>query len=173
MIGAIVGALTSIVTQAISGEDINWKAVGISAASGAISGAITAACPCMGPVATGIVQGSLSAATYAATEKFAYGRDPSLKDVIITGVVSGVMARGAKFLAQKAGMVQCFIAGTLVAAKSGLQPIETIQAGDYVWATDSETGQTELKQVVQTFRNEANAMEHFHDRSNHFFHMFY
>ena len=160
LIGAIAGALTSIVTQAISGEDINWKAVGISAASGAISGAITAACPCMGPIATGIVQGSLSAATYAATEKIAYGRDPSLKDVIVTGVVSGVMAGGAKFLAQKAGVVQCFIAGTLVAAKSGLQPIETIQTGDYVWATDPETGQTELKQVVQTFKNEANELVH-------------
>jgi hypothetical protein len=134
--------------------------VGISAASGAISGAITAACPCMGPIATGLVQGSLSAATYAATEKFAYGRDPSVKDVIVTGVVSGVMAGGMKFLAQEAGAVQCFVAGTLVAAKPGLIPIENIQPGDLVWATDPDTGETALKRVVRTFKNESEELVH-------------
>ena len=44
--------------------------------------------------------------------------------------------------------------GTLVATKSGLVPIEDIQPGDLVWATDEETGETALKEVVQTFRNE-------------------
>ena len=159
-IGAIGGAISSIVSQAISGEDINWKAVGISAASGAISGAITAACPCMGPIATGLVQGSLSAATYAATEKIAYGRDPTVKDTLRVGITSGVMAGGMKFLAQEAGLVQCFIAGTLVAAKSGLLPIEDIQPGDLVWATDPDTGETTLKTVVRTFINESEELVH-------------
>ena len=159
-IGAIGGAISSIVSQAISGEDINWKAVGISAASGAISGAITAACPCMGPIATGLVQGSLSAATYAATEKIAYGRDPTVEDTLRVGITSGVMAGGMKFLAQEAGFVQCFVAGTLVSAKSGLLPIEDIQPGDLVWATDPDTGDTALKTVVRTFRNGSEELVH-------------
>ena len=159
-IGAVAGAISSIVSQAVSGQSINWKAVGISAASGAISGAVTAACPCMGPVATGVVQGGLSAATYAATEKIAYGRDPSIADTLMVGVTSGVMAGGMKYVAQEMGWVQCFIAGTLVAAKQGQIPIEQIEAGDLVWATDPETGETTLKQVVRTFKNESEELVH-------------
>ena len=50
--------------------------------------------------------------------------------------------------------------GTLVATKSGLVPIEDIQPGDLVWATDEETGETALKEVVQTFRNETEEWVH-------------
>ena len=41
-----------------------------------------------------------------------------------------------------------------MATQSGLVPIEDIQPGDLVWAHDPETGETALKPVVQTFRNE-------------------
>lgn len=61
------------------------------------------------------------------------------------------MAGGTQFIGQKLGLIHCFIEGTLVATKTGLVPIEDIQAGDYVWATDEETGETALKEVVQTF----------------------
>ena len=54
----------------------------------------------------------------------------------------------------------CFVAGTLVITDSGYVPIEEIQAGDKVWATDPETGQTELKEVVQTFEREATELVH-------------
>ncbi len=160
VVGAIGGAVSSVVSQALSGEEINWKAVGISAASGAVSGAVTAAFPCMSPVLTGVVQGGISAATYAATEKIAYGRDPSLKDVIEVGVTSGVMAGGMQYVGQELGFVQCFIAGTLVSTKAGLVPIEEIQPGDLVWASDPETGETALKEVVQLFRNETEEWIH-------------
>ena len=109
---------------------------------------------------TGVVQGTVSAATYAATEKIAYGRNPSLKETLKVGITSGVMAGGMQFVGQKLGMIQCFIAGTLVATKSGLVPIEDIQPGDLVWATDEETGETALKEVVQTFRNETEEWVH-------------
>ena len=109
---------------------------------------------------TGVVQGTVSAATYAATEKIAYGRNPSLKETLKVGITSGVMAGGIQFVGQKLGMIQCFIAGTLVATKSGLVPIEDIQPGDLVWATDEETGETALKEVVQTFRNETEEWVH-------------
>lgn len=160
VVGAIGGAVSSIVSQAVSGEKINWKAVGISAAGGAVSGAITAACPCMAPALTGVVQGTISAATYAATEKIAYGRNPSLKETLKVGITSGVMAGGMQFVGQKLGVIQCFIAGTLVATKNGLVPIEDIQPGDLVWATDEETGETALKEVVQLFRNETEEWVH-------------
>ena len=114
----------------------------------------------MAPALVGLVQGSISAATYAATEKIAYGRNPSITDTLIVGVTSGVMAGGMQFVGQKLGMIQCLIAGTLVATKSGLVPIEDIQPGDLVWATDEETGETALKEVVQTFRNETEEWVH-------------
>jgi len=107
----------------------------------------------MAPALADVVQGSISAATYAATEKIAYGRNPSLKETLKVGVSSGLMAGGTQFIGQKLGVIQCFIAGTLVATKSGLVPIEDIKPGDLVWATDEETGKTELKEVVQLFRN--------------------
>ena len=54
----------------------------------------------------------------------------------------------------------CFVAGTLVLTAIGHEAIEKIEAGDWVWATDPETGETELKQVVQTFRNETKELVH-------------
>ena len=47
-----------------------------------------------------------------------------------------------------------------MATKSGLVPIEDIQLGDLVWAYDPETGETALKPVVQTFRNETTEWIH-------------
>ena len=70
------------------------------------------------------------------------------------------MAGGMKYVAQELGLVQCFVAGTLVAGKSGLVPIEQIQAGDFVWASDPDTGETDLKRVVQTFINESSELVH-------------
>ena len=87
-------------------------------------------------------------------------RNPSLKETLKVGITSGVMAGGMQFVGQKLGMIQCFIAGTLVATKSGLVPIEDIQPGDLVWATDEETAETALKEVVQIFRNETEEWVH-------------
>ena len=54
----------------------------------------------------------------------------------------------------------CFIAGTLIAIECGRIAIESIEVGDYVWATDPDTNETELKQVVNVFRNEATELVH-------------
>ena len=48
----------------------------------------------------------------------------------------------------------------MIATAVGHIAIEAIEAGDWVWATNSETGETELKQVVQTFVNEASELVH-------------
>ena len=54
----------------------------------------------------------------------------------------------------------CFVAGTMVLASGGYVAIETIEAGDYVWASNPETGEVAMKQVVQTFVNEATELVH-------------
>jgi hypothetical protein len=48
----------------------------------------------------------------------------------------------------------------LIATAVGHIAIEAIEAGDWVWATNPETGETELKQVVQTFVKEASEFVH-------------
>jgi len=54
----------------------------------------------------------------------------------------------------------CFVAGTLVYTEEGNIPIEDIEIGDYVWATDPETGELELKQVLNLFRNVTEELTH-------------
>ena len=43
---------------------------------------------------------------------------------------------------------QCFTGDTLVFTEDGLRSIEEIQAGDYVWSENTETGEKELKRVT-------------------------
>lgn len=54
----------------------------------------------------------------------------------------------------------CFVAGTMVLTADGSQAIETIEAGDYVWAWDEETKTVALKQVVETYVNETTELIH-------------
>ena len=114
----------------------------------------------MGAIATGVVEGTISAASYAATETLAYGRDVSFGDVLKVGLNNGIMAGCMKDIMQSIGLCNCFIAGTLVATETGYVTIENIKAGDLVWAHDPETGETALKPVVQTFRNETTEWIH-------------
>lgn len=67
----------------------------------------------------------------------------------ITGAIEGAMTSP-----------YCFIAGTIVLAGVGKVAIETIQAGDYVWAWDEETGDVRLKLVVETYVNETDELTH-------------
>ena len=54
----------------------------------------------------------------------------------------------------------CFVAGTVVSTSNGDKNIEDIAVGDYVWATDPETGETALKKVVNTFVNQTSSVTH-------------
>ena len=100
VIGGLVGAVSSIVGQAVSGNGINWAEVGVSAASGALTGAITAACPGMGALATGLIHGAVGAGTYATTE-LVNGRIPTLGGTLAAGITSGVLAGGSKWVSDK------------------------------------------------------------------------
>ncbi len=54
----------------------------------------------------------------------------------------------------------CFVAGTQIVTENRKENIEDIKVGDTVWATNLETGETELKKVVQTFVNETSELVH-------------
>ncbi len=49
----------------------------------------------------------------------------------------------------------CFVAGTLVATACGLVPVEEVRVGDWVWARDEVTGEVQLCEVEETYRNKA------------------
>ena len=55
---------------------------------------------------------------------------------------------------------QCFVAGTLVLTSEGNKPIEEIKAGDLVYSTNPETGESEYKEVVRAFRKESDVIIH-------------
>ena len=57
-------------------------------------------------------------------------------------------------------MVAPSLVRTQVMTEDSLVPIEDIEPGDLVWATDEETGETALKEVVQLFRNETEEWVH-------------
>lgn len=54
----------------------------------------------------------------------------------------------------------CFKAGTLVSAENGDVAIENIKVGDFVWATNPETGEIALKEVLNTFARESRELIH-------------
>jgi RHS repeat-associated protein len=116
-IGGLIGGISSIVGQAISGQKINWAEVGVSAASGALTGAITAACPGMGAVATGIVHGVVGAGTHVATE-LVNGRTPTVVGTLAAGVTSGVLAGGAKAISNKLTTTKLYRSVSTAEAKS-------------------------------------------------------
>ena len=55
---------------------------------------------------------------------------------------------------------QCFTGDTLVSTEYGLLPIEEIQAGDYVWSENTETGEKELKKVLSVSVAETKVLVH-------------
>ena len=76
----------------------------------------------------------------------------------ILGAINTATYGALAYASMGGGRVNCFVAGTLISTEDGLKPIEEIEAGDYVWSEDSETGEVGLKQVVQTFVNEKDVL---------------
>ncbi|MGB0525302.1 MAG: polymorphic toxin-type HINT domain-containing protein [Flammeovirgaceae bacterium] len=54
--------------------------------------------------------------------------------------------------------IGCFVAGTLVLTKEGLKAIEWITADELVWAYNTDTGEKELRPVVQAFVKQVDKM---------------
>ena len=85
--------------------------------------------------------------------------DLVLGAAVVTKAVGalGRLGRGIKKFLRQADEVEtgpCFVAGTLVATEEGLQPIETISAGDRVWSYDLSEASWMLKSVVAPLSHE-------------------
>ena len=123
------------------------------------------ACAAMGAAkgaAIGFVTGAVSgAATGAVTHIATTGSTVGIGDAMLNGMADGALT-GAITGAVTGALTSpyCFVAGTAVLAAAGAVAIETIQAGDMVWAWDEETGEVALKEVVETYVNETYELVH-------------
>jgi hypothetical protein len=123
------------------------------------------ACAAMGAAkgaAIGFVTGAVSgAASGAVTHIATTGSTVGIGDAMLNGMADGALT-GAISGAVTGALTSpyCFVAGTAVLAAAGAVAIETIQAGDMVWAWDEETGEVALKEVVETYVNETYELVH-------------
>ena len=148
IIGTVVIAAAAALTVATAGTAAPAIACfATGALHGAISGALIGAASggAMGAVIHRVSTGSWKGAGKAALEGAADG--------YMSGAITGFIVGGLTSSA-------CFIAGTVVLTSAGLVAIENIQTGDMVWASDPVTGETALKEVVQTFVNETSELVH-------------
>ena len=122
-------------------------------------------CAAMGAAkgaAIGLVTGAVSgAASGAVTHIATTGSTVGIGDAMLNGMADGALT-GAITGAVTGALTSpyCFVAGTAVLAAAGAVAIETIQAGDMVWAWDEETGEVALKEVVETYVNETYELVH-------------
>ena len=83
------------------------------------------------------------------------------REAALNGAADGYMMGAITgFISGGINSTQCFVAGTSILTAAGYVAIENIRAGDWVWASDPDTGETALKQVVQTFNNETTELVH-------------
>ena len=132
--GALVAAVHCVAAGALEGAVVG-------ALTGAVTGAVGGAIESR--ITTGNWSGSVDAAWDGMASGFMVGS--------ITGAITGAITSP-----------YCFVAGTSVLASTGAVAIEKIRAGDYVWAWNEETGQTELKKVLETYVNETDELIHVH-----------
>ncbi len=139
-VGTTVIAAAAVLTVATAGTGTALacfavgalKGAAVGAANGAVMGAIG------NRIATESWEGS-AAALNGAAEGYMSG---AITGFVVGGVTSNV----------------CFVAGTQIHLTEGTVPIETVKAGDLVWAENSETGEKALKRVVRTFCNQADEL---------------
>lgn len=140
---AVVAAIT--VATAGAGTAIACIAVGAAkgAAIGFAVGAVTGA-------ATSVISNRVKTGSWKGSGKAALegGADGALSGAI-TGAITGGMNSNV-----------CFVAGTSVLTSVGHVAIEDIRSGDKVWSENPETGEKELKEVVQIFVNETDELVH-------------
>lgn len=147
-------AVAAAVTVATGGAAAGTLLAAVHcAANGALMGAITQG-------AVGAVTGAVSGAiTHRLKTGSWTGADKATIDGAATGFMTGTIT-GA--ITGAVSSPYCFVAGTTVLTAAGAAAIETIQAGDMVWAWDEETGDVALKPVVETYVNETDELVHIH-----------
>lgn len=84
-----------------------------------------------------------------------------IQEAIKSGDPAEIAVRFVQLICMLFGLTsQCFTGDTLVSTEDGLRPIEEIQAGDYVWSENTETGEKELKKVFSVSVTETTALVH-------------
>ena len=141
---AVVGVLC-VATGGIAAPGVACFLTGAfeGAVAGAASGAVIGAAT--GAVSSRISTGSWEGAGQAAVDGAATG--------FMTGAITGAITGGIT-------SNHCFVAGTLVLMEDGYKAIETVEAGDMVYAADERTGEVSIKKVVRTFANETDELIH-------------
>ena len=114
---------------------------------GAIKGGIA------GALGAGLTQAAASVITTGTLDGAAEAFVEGAANGFLSGAIGGAIAGGIN-------SPYCFIAGTLVFTVLGLLPIEEIEAGMQVYSTEKNTGETEIKEVVQTFVNQTYELVH-------------
>ena len=160
---------------AVAAAVVVAAAVAVVATAGGAAAAVTAvvsvangvaASSTAATVAAGVFIGSatsFAASTYAAAvesdsiEEFAEHGETVMYSTIDGGIYGGVVAYG---MTDQPCPSSCFVAGTHVQVANGTVPIESLEAGDVVWAWDEETGDVALKTVVETYVNETDELIH-------------
>ncbi len=147
IIGTAVIAAAAVLTVATAGTGTALACFAVGALKGAVVGAAVGAASgaASGAVTHRLTTGSWDGAGQAALEGAADG--------YMSGAISGFISGGLS-------SNSCFVAGTAILTSAGYVAIETIQAGDKVYAHNPDTGETALKDVVQTFVNEADELIH-------------
>ena len=154
MTATIVVAAVVVITTVTAGTG-TAACIALGAAHGALQGVTIGA-------VTGAVAGAAGGAIKSRIENGTWeGAGQAALNGAVQGAIDGSFS-GAISGAITGGLTSnyCFAAGTAVSTALGSVLIENIQVGDYVWATDPETGETELKEVVQLFHNETNEWIH-------------
>ncbi|QSQ12250.1 RHS repeat-associated core domain-containing protein [Myxococcus landrumensis] len=70
---------------------------------------------------------------------------------VFASAARGLVQRAQRFLAPRIVLGACFVAGTPVLAADGLEPIEEVSVGDWVWAWGEETRAPGWHRVARTF----------------------
>ncbi len=138
------GAAPAIAAVAMAANGICAGTPALSVASFAFVGASTAL------AGTALIAGldSISSSGFDANKFAEYG-----EEAFIATTAGGILG-GLE------GFTSCFVAGTLIKTIDGDKPIEDIKVGDLVYAEDPDTGEKELKPVVNLFINEKTELVH-------------
>ena len=165
----VVAAAIVVVAAAAVVVTAGGAAAAIAAVTAVASG--VAATSTAATVAAGVFIGSstaLAVSAYAAASSsqsandFAAQGENALYATVGGGVYGGATALSLSS-AQRTTTQQeavCFVKGTSISAEDGFVAIENINVGDFVWATNPETGDLSLKKVVRTFKNQADELVH-------------
>ena len=151
----IIVAAVVVISTVTAGTGGAAACIALGADKGAISGAVSGA---VGGAISGAVGGAVSHRIETGTWE---GAGQAALNGAVQGAIDGAMS-GAISGAITGAFTSpyCFVAGTAILTGAGYVAIENIKVGDIVWSTNPDTGETALKEVLQTYVNETNELIH-------------